>query len=104
MYIEYFMESASEHTLFTHEYVVDVSEIKWAQRTSEISDLKKKKKNSAQLPFKAISMTFIILSVFYFKSFQTAKMIKYAAVHREMTKKFCCCLPDSLQFFSLNKK
>ena len=97
------MESESEHTLFTHEYVVDVSEIKWAQRTSEISDLKKKK-NSAQLPFKAISMTFIILSVFYFKSFQTAKMIKYAAVHREMTKKFCCCFPDSLQFFSLNKK
>ena len=105
MYIEYFMESASEHTLFTHEYVVDVSGIKWAQRTSVISDLKKKKKkNSAQLPFKAISMTFIILSVFYFKSFQTAKMTKYAAAHREMTKKFCCCFPDSLQFFSLNKK
>ena len=97
MYIEYFMESASEHTLFTHEYVVDVSEIKWAQRTSVISE-----KNSAQLPFKAI--TFIILSVFYFKSFQTAKMIKYAAAHREMTKKFCCCFPDSLQFFSLHKK
>lgn len=40
------MESASEHTLFTHEYLVDVSEIKWAQRTSVISDLKKKKKKA----------------------------------------------------------
>ena len=61
------MESASEHTLFTHEYLVDVSEIKWAQRTSVISDLKKKKKKktSAQLPCKAIPMTFIILSAFY---------------------------------------
>ena len=49
MYIEYFMESASEHTLFTHEYVVDVSGIKWAQRTSVICDLKKKKKKQCAI-------------------------------------------------------
>ena len=33
-----------QNTLFTHEYVVDVSEIKWVQRTSVISYKKKRKK------------------------------------------------------------
>ena len=95
-----------QNTLFTHEYVVDVSEIKWVQPTSVISDKKKKKKKKtvASHRSKQFSWHSPSCQLFFFRSFQTALMIKYAAAHREITKTFCCCLDDSLQFFSFNMK
>ena len=53
-----------ENTLFTHEYVVHLSEIKWANECDFWQ-----KKNDCVTPFKAISMTFTILSAFFFQIF-----------------------------------